>query len=94
MNRRRFLTFLSIAPVVAGTAAMAASQPLASGGELKTGLFYRIGGQPSETVMPYSRMIDARGADKAAVERLERIQRNAARQMAEGRANTGVQRRI
>jgi len=78
MNRRRFLSFVSVAPVVAGTAAIAA-----------VGAYRRYAAATGVTID-----IDHRGADKASVERVERILRQHSRQLAETGRKTGVNTRV
>nr|WP_313011634.1 hypothetical protein [Brucella intermedia] len=53
MNRRRFLSFLGLAPVAAAVPAMAlprAEKPLATGGVVKGKVDYRVGETPGESI--------------------------------------------
>ncbi|PQA72208.1 twin-arginine translocation signal domain-containing protein [Brucella oryzae] len=55
MNRRRFLSFLGLAPVAAAVPAMAlprVDSPLATGGVVNVKVKYHVGERGPETVLP------------------------------------------
>lgn len=54
MNRRRFLSFLGLAPVAAAVPAMAlprAEKPMATGGVVKGKVDYLVGETPGESIL-------------------------------------------